>query len=384
MAQIYQSTPLAHLHGKTPARQLRQTRFNNVENGKKHSDEKIVRTPMNRQPLTPMCAFTDLNSELPAALKNIRKRIDQSDVTEDETAEKISPSLARLRMTPGRALQKQKILERKHHEAKSKVEKLNVGGGVSIWPEMDNMRLVKSEVYLLFGVSVALVISVCSLFRVLHGELKEKLDYYASRLNTFWNDHKLETRSQEALNSTVLKWHTDFTNLMDDIHHDFDTRWSRAPITYYISVFLYISGIATLLYYLVDNMFAKSKLTPRRIKVWVSLLVVMGCWSVLIIGLLSHAQSVEFAIESNIHKLSNSLGDLVYLNFDLSHFNNVLLYWRIRCLPPTTVGTLSIMGLLQVRDVMYYLQYYSLPVITALCTPVVRLIMALKEIYSVK
>ena len=39
------------------------------------------------------------------------------------------------------------------------------------------------------------------------------------------------------------------------------------------------------------------------------------------------------------------------------------------------------MGIFQVRDVSYYLQYYSLPVLTALLTPVIRLVMALNEVY---
>ena len=39
------------------------------------------------------------------------------------------------------------------------------------------------------------------------------------------------------------------------------------------------------------------------------------------------------------------------------------------------------MGIVAVRDVAHYLQYYSLPVLTALLTPVIKLILALKDIY---
>ena len=56
--------------------------------------------------------------------------------------------------------------------------------------------------------------------------------------------------------------------------------------------------------------------------------------------------------------------------------------WRVRCLPPSTRGVLSILGLVGVKDVAYYLQYYSLPVLTALLTPVVQLVIALRDIYG--
>ena len=76
--------------------------------------------------------------------------------------------------------------------------------------------------------------------------------------------------------------------------------------------------------------------------------------------------------------------DLVYVDLDLRTYHDILLYWRTRLLPPTTRGSLSIMGVVAVRDVAYYLQYYSLPVITALLTPVVQLMLALKDIYWIK
>ena len=72
---------------------------------------------------------------------------------------------------------------------------------------------------------------------------------------------------------------------------------------------------------------------------------------------------------------------LILSDLDLSKYDRVLLYWRTRCLPPTGEGVLSIMGLLQVVDVAYYLQYYSLPLLTALCTPIVKIILSLKTVY---
>ncbi len=74
----------------------------------------------------------------------------------------------------------------------------------------------------------------------------------------------------------------------------------------------------------------------------------------------------------------------MYTDLDLRAYDHVLLYWRTRMLPPTTRGTLSIMGVVAVRDVTYYLQYYSLPVLTALLTPVVQLVLALKDVYWIK
>ena len=73
---------------------------------------------------------------------------------------------------------------------------------------------------------------------------------------------------------------------------------------------------------------------------------------------------------------------LLHLELDLSRYDRVLMYWRTHCLPPTAEGgVLSIMGLLQVVDVSYYLQYYSLPVLTALLTPIVKIILSLKTVY---
>jgi hypothetical protein len=76
-------------------------------------------------------------------------------------------------------------------------------------------------------------------------------------------------------------------------------------------------------------------------------------------------------------------GVLVQTSLDLTLYHDVLQYWRTRCLPPTSPGVLSVLGLVQVQDVTFYLQYYSLPVLTALCTPVIKLIASLRTVYSV-
>ncbi len=74
---------------------------------------------------------------------------------------------------------------------------------------------------------------------------------------------------------------------------------------------------------------------------------------------------------------------LVETRLELSLYHSILQYWTTRCLPPTGPGVLSVLGLIQVQDLTYYLQYYSLPVITAICTPIVKLIMSLRTVYCI-
>ena len=56
--------------------------------------------------------------------------------------------------------------------------------------------------------------------------------------------------------------------LQDSIHQEFDIDWYRVRMRYQMLVALYLTGIGLLFYYLIDNMFANNKLTPRRIKIW--------------------------------------------------------------------------------------------------------------------
>ena len=85
---------------------------------------------------------------------------------------------------------------------------------------------------------------------------------------------------------------------------------------------------------------------------------------------------------THTHTHAHTQATLVHSSLDLSKYHNVLLYWRTKCLPPTSTGVLSIMGLLAVQDVSYYLQYYSLPILTAICTPVVKIVVSLRRVYS--
>lgn len=63
----------------------------------------------------------------------------------------------------------------------------------------------------------------------------------------------------------------------------------------------------TLLYFLVDNMFSAGRLTPGRIKVWVSLLCVVTTWTLLATRLLLIAHRLEAASRSAIRTLNEEL-----------------------------------------------------------------------------
>lgn len=58
----------------------------------------------------------------------------------------------------------------KHQKAKNRIDTLNVGGGVSIWPNMDDMRLTNGEVVGLLSASVVLCLMTVCLFNTVHGE----------------------------------------------------------------------------------------------------------------------------------------------------------------------------------------------------------------------
>ena len=85
-------------------------------------------------------------------------------------------------------MQKQKLLERKFHASKSKANIANVGGGISIWPEMENMRLTPTEVWLLVAVCIGLVAVVYMTFQAFHGEC-----YTAIRLVTLYFKYMMDT-----------------------------------------------------------------------------------------------------------------------------------------------------------------------------------------------
>ncbi|KAI0226029.1 hypothetical protein LSAT2_023277 [Lamellibrachia satsuma] len=335
--------------------------------------------------------YTDLKSFIPIAPRqnmitrlkqSLEQQLDEHDVCQKAT----SPGLARLRMTPGTVLkEKQQQLTRMHQDAKSRSDRLNIGGGVTIWPEMDNMRLSRREILSLILICCGLVVMTTVTFRKIHGKLLENLVFHYKVVSSFHLQHPLiKQEDNVTFTDSVLKWHTDFTSVINDVHETFDVAALWTSFTYQLYVCVYITGMITLIYYLADNIFSKSKLTPRRIKIWMSLLVVLGLWTMMVLYLLVHAQRLEGRIEATVHALSQQLADLVYLKFDMTTYHNVLMYWQTRCLPPTSPGMLTVMGMFPLKDVSYYLQYYSLPVLVALLTPVVKLLAALKDVYCAK
>ncbi|XP_013404264.1 uncharacterized protein LOC106169370 isoform X2 [Lingula anatina] len=319
-------------------------------------------------------------------LYNIRQRLEErlSD-TPAEVEDKTSPGLARLRKTPACIKARQQSLIRKHQVAKDKIDNLNVGGGVSMWPQMETMRLTQGETLQLLAVCIGLFTSTVVLFYFLHGSELQRLKYYDRELHEFYSQHPLVVNKDNySFTASVLKWHTSYGRLLAEIQDSFAISLMDTPWSYKLCVLLYVCGIGILLYYLMDNMVAKSKLTPRRIKKWVSLLTVTATWTLLMLKLLIYALRVELAVESNVHMLMKELGQLIPTDLDLGKLQVVLQYWSMHCFPPTSQGVLNIMGILSVRDVTYYLQYYSLPIVTALVTPVLKLVVSLKEIYSDK
>ena len=66
---------------------------------------------------------------------------------------------------------KQRELTRKHQEAKSNIENCpGLGGGVTLWPTMNDMRLSKRETIHLVFLSTFLTIGCIAVFYSLHGE----------------------------------------------------------------------------------------------------------------------------------------------------------------------------------------------------------------------
>ena len=103
-----------------------------------------------------------------------------------ESSSKESPTLVQLKKTNetpvqreqqarGSVFSKQRALERLHHEAKSRVEGVSgVGGGVSIWPAMDDMRLSRSDAMQLSCLCLVLMAATGTLFMTYHSRWTER------------------------------------------------------------------------------------------------------------------------------------------------------------------------------------------------------------------
>lgn len=110
----------------------------------------------------------------------MKERCDTTDLVSSASRE--SPTLAQLkrrtedwseeeRPASGVVYATQRVLERKHHEAKSRLEGISgVGGGVSMWPAMDDMRLSRSDALQLACLSLVLVGATGVVFWMYHGQ----------------------------------------------------------------------------------------------------------------------------------------------------------------------------------------------------------------------
>ena len=73
---------------------------------------------------------------------------------------------------PGTVYAAQRELVRKHYEAKSKIDRISgIGGGVSIWPAMDDMRLSQADAIKMAFICAALVVATMVTFYCFHGQL---------------------------------------------------------------------------------------------------------------------------------------------------------------------------------------------------------------------
>ena len=69
----------------------------------------------------------------------------------------------------GRIRAQQLRLSRKHQRAQEGSDKLLAGGGISLWPEMDRMRLSREEMATLGAVCCGLAVTTAALFYMVHG-----------------------------------------------------------------------------------------------------------------------------------------------------------------------------------------------------------------------
>ncbi|KAI8777451.1 hypothetical protein BgiMline_000334 [Biomphalaria glabrata] len=312
-------------------------------------------------------------------VKGSRKSVSDQDCP--DLSDKTSPGLTRLRMTPGFMREKQKNLIDQHREILQKGSHVQAGGGISIWPEMHAMRLTRSEVILLLVQAIILCGLTLALLNKLHGQTFSYLKLFSMDVKKFCSLNYInESQNQEIFQSQVIQWHNDFYQLTETIQVHFDLTSMSTSYQVYIST--YILGLLVLLYYLMDNMLARNKLTPSRVKKWTCLLVVIGSWTCSMAYGLFLASQLERQMVLCVQQLSSFLGTLVISPLDLDTFQAVLLYWKTRFLDSTSMGILNLFGLIPIRDLLYYLQYYSVPIATVLLSPVLQLCCSCLAVYS--
>ena len=66
--------------------------------------------------------------------------------------------------------EKRHVLVDKRDETRRNADTLNIGGGISLWPDMEDMRLTRAEFIKLCLLSVLLVVFTCIIFETIHGK----------------------------------------------------------------------------------------------------------------------------------------------------------------------------------------------------------------------
>ena len=121
------------------------------------------------------CSQKGAVSEKIAAM---RDKLSEKSRREKEAELARSPTLVQLqresakkeRPARGSVMARQRELERLHHEAKSRLEGVGgIGGGVSLWPAMDDMRLSRSDAVQLAFLCLSLILSTTAVFFMCHG-----------------------------------------------------------------------------------------------------------------------------------------------------------------------------------------------------------------------
>ena len=66
--------------------------------------------------------------------------------------------------------EKRQVLVDKHDETRRNADTLNIGGGISLWPDMEDMRLTRAEYIKLCLLLVLLVVFTCIIFETIRGK----------------------------------------------------------------------------------------------------------------------------------------------------------------------------------------------------------------------
>lgn len=101
----------------------------------------------------------------------------------------------------------QRELIKRHYEAKSKIDGISgIGGGISLWPAMDDMRLSGSDTVRLAVLCVVLVVATLTVFYSFHGSLYQYVFYFDHHI-TVGMRLSLMLVLQARLTSAKWGWH---------------------------------------------------------------------------------------------------------------------------------------------------------------------------------